>query len=108
MTHCELPSRLVELEDLQQAASCLRVLSHPVRLRMIDILMQGEFPVHRIAALCELPPHQTCEHLRLLQGQGYLGSERRGRSVFYRIADERLPKLLHCLQLLSRNKAEAG
>jgi DNA-binding transcriptional ArsR family regulator len=85
---------LLPVEFLGQAAECLKVLGHPVRLRIVDILMQGEFPVGEIAEMCELPPHQTCEHLRLLKGHGLLRSERRGRSVFYQINDPRLPRLL--------------
>jgi len=89
---------LMPVEFLEQAAACLKVMAHPARLRMVDILMQGEFAVHEIAQLCELPPHQACEHLRLLKGQGFLDSERRGRTVYYRIASPRLPRLLECIR----------
>ena len=65
-TTCELLS----LASLEAAAECLKVMAHPVRLRIVDILMQAALPVHEIAALCDLPPHQTCEHLRLLKGHG--------------------------------------
>ena len=94
-------TRAIELlprEFLEETAGCLRVLAHPARLRLVDILMQGEFPVHELAELCELPPHQTCEHLRLLKGHGLLGSRRAGRTVIYAIADPRLPRLLECVR----------
>jgi DNA-binding transcriptional ArsR family regulator len=65
--------------------------------------MQGEFQVHQVAALCDLPPHQTSEHLRLLHGRGLLAAQRRSRSVFYRVADPRLPALIGCI----RNSCEA-
>ena len=83
---------------LYQAAECLKVMAHPVRLRIVEVLMQGAFPVHRIAELCQVRPQQACEHLRLMQGHGLLGSERRGRTVYYRIASPRLPGLIHCIQ----------
>jgi len=87
-----LPARLLE-----EAAECLRIMAHPVRLRIVDILMRGDFPVHEIAAMCDLPPHQASEHLRLLQGRGLLASRRKGRIVYYRIASRRLPALLRCI-----------
>ncbi len=90
--------KLVKLGDLERAADCLKMLAHPVRLRIVDILMQGEFSVGRIAKLCELPPHQTCEHLRLMLGHGLLRCERRGRQVFYAIASPRLPGILDCVR----------
>lgn len=89
---------LVELEPLERAAECLKVLAHPVRLRLIDILLQDEFPVGELAELCELPSHQTSEHLRLMQSHGLLASERRGRQVFYRIEAPQLPGIMTCVR----------
>ncbi|AQT67783.1 HTH-type transcriptional repressor CzrA [Anaerohalosphaera lusitana] len=83
---------------LEMAADCLKVMAHPVRLRIVNILMQGEFAVHEIAELCDLAPHQTCEHLRLLKGHGFLDSDRRGRTVYYKIASPQLPGLLECIK----------
>ena len=90
--------KLLVMEGLCRAAECLKVLAHPVRLRMVDILLQGEFPVHRIAELVDLPPHQTCEHLRLMQGHSLLASQRRGRTVYYRVANPNLPGIMECIR----------
>jgi ArsR family transcriptional regulator, zinc-responsive transcriptional repressor len=89
---------LLSLETLQTTAECLRAMAHPIRLRIAEILMQGEFQVHEIAELCQLPTNQTSEHLRLLKGMGLLDSLRRGRSVYYRIANDRLPALIECIR----------
>jgi len=89
--------KLMPIEKLSAAADCLKVMAHPVRLRIVNILMQGEFAVGEIAEMCETSANQTCEHLRLLRGQGLLSSERRGRSVYYKIASPRLPSLLECI-----------
>ena len=97
-THMPAGLELLPLEVLSEAAECLKVIAHPVRLRMVEILMQGEFPVHELARMCELPPHQACEHLRLMRAQRLLASERRGRAVYYRIESQRLPALMGCLR----------
>ena len=89
--------KLMDAEFLTQAADCLKVMAHPVRLRMVDILMQGEFAVREIAAACEISPSQTCEHLRLMKGHGFLSSQRRGKEVFYKIESPQLPSLLKCI-----------
>ncbi len=89
---------LLAMEQMELAAECLKVMAHPVRLRMVDILMQGEFAVHEIAALCETSPDQTCEHLRLMKGHGLLSSERHGRTVYYKIATPQLPGLIECIR----------
>lgn len=89
---------LLSRPALTKATECLKVMAHPVRLRIVDILMQGRFQVHEIARLCELPAHQTSEHLRLLQGRGLLAAQRCGRSVYYRIDNPQLPALVNCIR----------
>jgi DNA-binding transcriptional ArsR family regulator len=89
---------LIPDEELEQAADCLKIMAHPARLRIVNILMQKRLAVHEIAELCELPPAQTCEHLRRLKGHGLLDSERDGREVYYSILSERLPRLLGCIK----------
>ena len=88
---------LLPRELLEGAADCLKVMAHPVRLRIVNVLMQGEFAVHEIADLCETSPNQTCEHLRLLRGHDLLASERRGKTVYYIIKSPQLPSLLNCI-----------
>lgn len=97
---------LLSMETLEDAAECLRVMAHPVRLRIAEILVQGEFPVHEIAAMCELPPNQASEHLRLMKGRGLLDSRRRGRIVYYSVASPRLPSLLKCIHSTCGAKGE--
>ncbi|OHB56058.1 MAG: hypothetical protein A2Y07_03050 [Planctomycetes bacterium GWF2_50_10] len=89
---------LLPMEVLEQASDCLKLLAHPVRLRMIDILMQGEYPVHEIARICEISPNQTCDHLRLLKGHRLLDSSRRGRTVFYTIAAPQPTGVIECIR----------
>lgn len=85
-------------EKLEAAAECLRIMAHPVRLKLVNALMQGEFAVNELSKMVNCSPNQTCEHLRLLKGHGLLGSERRGRSVYYKIISPKLPRLLDCVR----------
>ena len=91
-------NELMPMDVCRRAAECLKTMAHPVRLRIVEILMRGEYPVCEIAEMCELSPNQTCEHLRLLQGHGFLDSERRGRAVYYKIVNPRLSSLVHCIR----------
>ncbi|MBN1456431.1 MAG: winged helix-turn-helix transcriptional regulator [Sedimentisphaerales bacterium] len=90
--------KMLDFEELDQAAECLKLMAHPARLRIVDVLTQGEFAVHEIAELCQTSPNQTCEHLRLLKGHKLLSSERRGRTVYYKIASDQLAALLECVK----------
>ena len=86
--------RLTELDALCQAAECLRTLAHPHRLRMVQMLLQGDYTVGELAEACELPSAMASEHLRLMQRCGFLASEKDGRKVFYRAQPEGLAPLV--------------
>ncbi|MCA9085834.1 MAG: winged helix-turn-helix transcriptional regulator, partial [Planctomycetaceae bacterium] len=70
---------LGSVQAFVQAAECLKTLAHPVRLRIVQLLLNGRFTVGEIAADCEIPDNVSSEHLRLLQRCGFLTSEREGR-----------------------------
>jgi len=89
---------LLPMDTLAQMAECLKVMAHPIRLRMVDILLQGEFTVGEIAELCETKQNQACEHLRHMQSCGLLTSERHGQRVYYKIASPHLPTLIQCVR----------
>lgn len=90
--------KLTELSALEQAAECLKTLAHPHRLRMIQMLLQGEFTVGELAEACGIPSPMASEHLRLMQRCGFLTSEKAGRKVFYRIAEHHLANILACIE----------
>lgn len=90
--------RLTELSALSQAAECLRVLAHPHRLRMIQMLLAGDYTVGELAESCELPTAMASEHLRLMQRCGFLTSEKDGRKVFYRVVEPHLKNIMRCIE----------
>lgn len=89
---------LLDMEAMTQAAECLKVLAHPVRLRMVDMLMQGRFTVGEIAEACEIQAHMASEHLRLMQHCGLLAAEKEGRRTYYQIAENHLESILNCIR----------
>jgi DNA-binding transcriptional ArsR family regulator len=96
-----------DLEALGQAAECLRVLAHPHRLRMIQMLLAGDYTVGELAESCELPTAMASEHLRLMQRCGFLSSEKDGRKVFYRVVEPHLKNIKQCIEARFDRKASA-
>lgn len=90
--------KLTDLDALGQAAECLRTLAHPHRLRMVQMLLQGDYAVNELAEACGLPSAMASEHLRLMQRCGFLTSEKEGRKVFYRVAEPHLKSILKCVE----------
>jgi DNA-binding transcriptional ArsR family regulator len=92
------PIELLSLEALGQAAECLKVLAHPHRLRMIQMLLAGRYTVGELADACEIPSHMASEHLRLMQRCGFLSSTKEGRRAYYEIAEPHLAQILACIE----------
>ncbi|MEN0111325.1 MAG: metalloregulator ArsR/SmtB family transcription factor [Planctomycetota bacterium] len=90
--------RLTELDALGEAAECLKVLAHPHRLRMLQMLKQADFTVGELAEACGVASHVASEHLRLMQRCGFLTSEKDGRRRYYRVAEPHLASILGCVE----------
>jgi len=88
----------MEPEAVGQAAEMLKQLAHPVRLRMVDLLhTAGELPVCDITDYLGIAQATTSQHLNQMRRMGLLQAERRGKAVWYSIADPRPVALLNCI-----------
>lgn len=89
---------LLDLDSLEQAAACLKMIAHPHRLRMIQMLLGGQYTVGELAEACDIQPHAASTHLRLMQHCGLLDSDRDGRQVYYSVAEPHLADLMRCVE----------
>ncbi len=76
-------------DRLAEAAEILRALSHPTRLRIVELLGEGEFCVKRLEELLGIPQPSVSQHLSRLRYAGLIESERRGHLVCYRLTEPR-------------------
>ncbi|MDG2014713.1 MAG: metalloregulator ArsR/SmtB family transcription factor [Pirellulaceae bacterium] len=91
--------KMLDIEALTEAGECLRILAHPNRLQIVQLLLSGErYSVNELAETCELSQPATSDHLRLMQRCGFLMSQREGRTVYYEIAEPHLADLMMCVQ----------
>jgi DNA-binding transcriptional ArsR family regulator len=75
-------------------AQLFRVLGHPVRIRILELLSEGERTVGDLQAELQIDSSGTSQHLAALRQQGVLESRRAGASVYYRLRDPRVSQLL--------------
>ena len=89
-------------------AEFFRTLGHPVRVRILELLRDGELTVGELQHQLELDSSGTSQHLGALRKQGVLESRRDGTSVHYRVKDPRTFQLLEVArQILSAHLEEA-
>ncbi|MFI4859842.1 MAG: ArsR/SmtB family transcription factor [Phycisphaerales bacterium JB063] len=89
---------LLDLEVLEQAAECLRVVAHPHRLRMVQMMLHGRYTVGELAEACDIQSHAASTHLRLMQHCGLLGAEKEGRRTYYTVTEPHLADLMACVE----------
>jgi ArsR family transcriptional regulator, zinc-responsive transcriptional repressor len=97
-THSAKKPEPIGLEHLQEAAECLRTLAHPVRLRMVQLMLRGQPTVGELAAACQIPSHMASEHLRMMQHCGLLARRQDGRRIYYQVAEPTLARIMQCIE----------
>ena len=75
-------------EALEEVAGYFQVLAEPTRLRILNILREGERNVGELAQMCGDTAANVWRHLWLMAKSCLVQREGRGTSVYYRFADE--------------------
>jgi DNA-binding transcriptional ArsR family regulator len=84
-------------QECRRISDYLAHFSHPLRLRIICQLYRGEKCVGELMEAVGEKQSTVSGQLKYLNMAGITTSERRGANVFYRIQDERAPRLLRHL-----------
>ena len=88
----------IPMEVLDQAASVLRVLAHPHRLRIVELLSDGPMVVSQLVKELGLAQNAVSQHLNFMKAHGILVSERQGRRVSYRVDNPHATTVLGCIR----------
>jgi DNA-binding transcriptional ArsR family regulator len=88
-------------------AKYFRGLGDPVRLRILELLRtEGELSVSELVRRLELSQPQVSNHLACLRWCGFTASRREGRTIYNRIADDRVEAMLDLADSLLADNAE--
>lgn len=83
---------------LERAARVIRVLGHPLRLRMLETLEGGERNVTELVAATGATQALVSQHLAILRAEAVVGFRRDGPRMFYRITEPKVHKILDCIR----------
>jgi ArsR family transcriptional regulator, arsenate/arsenite/antimonite-responsive transcriptional repressor len=75
-------------------ADLYRVLAHPMRLRVLELLQVEERSARDLQTLLELDSGAISQHLSALRRQGLVEAHRGGTTTSYRLTDARVAQLL--------------
>ena len=80
-----LPPELVELITAR-----FKLLSEPMRIRILDQLREGEQSVGGLAEILDTSQQNVSKHLQALYAGGAVNRRKEGNTVYYGISDESL------------------
>lgn len=87
-------------------ADFFRALGHPARVRVLQLLRDGEMSVGALQEALELDSSGTSQHLAALRKQGLVVTRKEGTSVYYRVADPRTLELLELAKTIIASTLE--
>ncbi|HUU84415.1 MAG TPA: metalloregulator ArsR/SmtB family transcription factor [Phycisphaerae bacterium] len=88
----------IPIEALERTAAMLRVLAHPQRLRIVELLSEKRLTVGELAAAIGIPPNACSQHLNLMKARGLLASVRDGKSIFYTVDSPNALTVIDCVR----------
>lgn len=97
-------------DALQQVARRFAVLGEPMRLRILQALMDGERPVNALVEATGRTQTNVSRHLQTLASAGLVSRRRDGAQIFYAVADPSIFELcdLVCGGIRKTLVAQAG
>jgi DNA-binding transcriptional ArsR family regulator len=96
-------------EVVQQVAEYFSVLSEPMRLRILNLLQDGEKCVQELVEATRTSQANVSKHLKVMLQAGILNRRTEGTSAYYSVADELIFELcgMVCDRIASRIEEQA-
>ncbi|TDM00028.1 MAG: transcriptional regulator [Flavobacteriaceae bacterium] len=93
--------RNLSIEKLSKVAGVLKVIAHPVRLEILEILETAESMdvgtlCSKISCGCEIS--MLSHHLTKMKDNGVLDNKREGKQIYYSIKDRQILSLFDCME----------
>jgi len=84
-------------QDYNREAEILKVLGHPVRLKIVGGLLSQSCNVKKIWECLNLPQATVSQHLALLKNKNIITGRREGVEVFYQVTSPEARKIVGTL-----------
>lgn len=78
----------------QLHAAVCRAIGHPVRMKVLDLLREGEECVCRLAPQVGVTESNLSQLLAVLRRTGIVETRREGHSIYYRVRDPRIFEII--------------
>lgn len=91
-------------DSYTREAEILKVLGHPIRLKIVAGLISQACNVKKIWECLELPQATVSQHLALLKNKGIIEGERDGVEVYYHVVSDQARRIVEGIFNLDNGK----
>lgn len=88
------PERAIETPVYVMKAELFKALGHPVRIRTLELLGEGDHPVSELLVDMGIEASHLSQHLAVLRRAGVVRKTRRGNAVTYSLTDDSMAAML--------------
>jgi ArsR family transcriptional regulator len=88
----------------QFTAEFFKALSHPLRVRVLDALRQGEISVNELSARLGVEQTTLSQQLAVLRKSSIVVGRKEGQNVFYSVRDTEIIRLLDDARRIFNNQ----
>jgi ArsR family transcriptional regulator len=85
-------------------ADFFKALAHPIRIRILETLGEGERSVQELQSALELDQPVVSQHLAVLRAKNIVATRKVGTTVRYALSDPRITKLLSVSREIFNNR----
>ncbi|MEA1929029.1 MAG: metalloregulator ArsR/SmtB family transcription factor [Candidatus Auribacterota bacterium] len=87
----------MEPQKLQEFSEILKALGHPIRLKIVEGLIQDPCHVNEIVRGLGLPQSTVSQHLGILRSRGIISPRKEGVRTCYLVTDTRIRAIIKLL-----------
>lgn len=87
-------------EQIGAMSKILKSMSHPIRLKILCLLQDGELSVGDIRDQVETTNANVSQHLNILRSQGIIDYRKDANFIYNRITDKRILELMQKMRKL--------
>jgi len=84
-------------QDYDRESEILKVLGHPIRLKIVAGLMSQSCNVKKIWECLDLPQATVSQHLALLKNKDIISGRREGVEVFYQVTSPEAKRIVSAI-----------
>src|SRR5260221_13480505 len=84
-------------------AEFFKALAHPIRIRILDCLRDGEKGVNELSEILQIEPEIVSQQLAILRVRNIVVGRKAGSNVYYSVSDSTLFRVLDVVKDIFNN-----